>query len=127
MYTKQQRADYMRARYHRKRAEYIAMLGGACSVCGSKKELELDHVDRTKKSFCVSTGISNKPKAVMIEELKKCQVLCAQHHMEKTLRDRGQSSARGTHGTLSSYRYCKCDLCRAAKAAWYKQYTRPPR
>lgn len=27
-----------------------------------------------------------------------------------------------THGTLSAYRYCKCELCRAAKAAWQRNY-----
>jgi HNH endonuclease len=26
------------------------------------------------------------------------------------------------HGTLSSYRYCKCDLCKKANSTWHKSY-----
>jgi HNH endonuclease len=28
------------------------------------------------------------------------------------------------HGTLNGYRYCKCDLCRKAKAEWTREYRR---
>lgn len=63
-----------------------------------------------------------------LEELKKCQLLCKPCHIEKTVIDRGEIIARGTHGTISSYRYCHCEVCRRAKTEWQrKKYNQAPR
>lgn len=107
---------YFRERYQQRRQTAIAQLGGKCAECGATEELEFDHIDPAAKSFNLwkRSGITEER---FQAELAKCQLLCPTHHKQKTLRDRGQVSAKGTHGTLSSYRYCKCDECKAAKRA----------
>lgn len=50
------------------------------------------------------------------------QLLCRSCHEAKTLVDRGQESAKESHGTLSSYKYCKCNLCKKAKADYMSRY-----
>lgn len=106
--------DYMKRRYDERRALAISTLGGKCAECGTTENLEVDHKDRTKKSmtFDRMTMVSIDK---FIEELAKCQLLCDPCHNGKTLGERGLQRAIGTHGTLSSCRYCKCDLCREAK------------
>ncbi len=116
-------AEYMLRRYHQRRKEALRYLGGQCVVCGTKEDLEIDHIDPDRKSF----GLG-KLWSVAIDkfrqELEKCQLLCSACHEEKSANERGRKRAKGTHGTLSSYRYCKCSECRAAKAAYMKTYSR---
>ncbi|RTL00383.1 MAG: HNH endonuclease [Proteobacteria bacterium] len=112
-------AKYMLDRYHQRRSDAIKQLGGKCSKCGQMNDLEFDHIDPNSKSFVISR-LNNVSKSKLQQELNKCQLLCKQCHIEKTLVDKGQKSARLTHGTLSSYRYCKCDLCRKANADYCK-------
>jgi len=55
-------------------------------------------------------------------EISKCQLLCKKCHEEKTLLDMGRVSAKITHGTLSSYRYCKCGSCKKAKSEYMRSF-----
>lgn len=109
--------QYMKDWYDRRHAEAVTILGGHCAVCPESEDLQFDHVDPSNKTMTIAkmwTASEGKFQA----ELIKCQLLCTHHHLEKTLAERNQRSARGTHGTVSSYRYCglpKCDLCKAAK------------
>jgi len=114
---------YMLARYRRKRKEAIALLGGKCAACGSTTKLEFDHIDIRTKSFNISKAWSYS-KARLDAELAKCQLLCSECHDKKTLADLGVTSAKGKHGTLSSYRYCKCVLCKKAKADYMREYNK---
>ena len=107
--------EYMKEKYKENVSKYKELLGGKCVRCGSTEHLEFDHIEPDLKSFTITSRIHTAPEEVILEELKKCQLLCSQCHDEKTLEDLGQVSAIGTHGTLSSYRYCKCDLCKKAK------------
>ena len=59
--------------------------------------------------------------------MKKCQLLCKKHHTDKTIVDTGKKLAKGTHGTISSYRYCKCDACREAANKLSREYRRRKR
>ena len=108
--------DYMRKRYARVRVEAIARLGGQCVRCGAVELLEFDHVD-PKFKIKEITALFYKAADRFEAEILKCQLLCEACHKAKTLVDLGKKPAAGTHGTLSAYRYCKCDLCRAAKSA----------
>lgn len=114
-------ATYMLRRYHARRAEVIETLGGKCVRCGTTEDLEIDHIDPSTKSYCVSHNWNLTP-AKMAVELAKCQLLCEFHHIEKTREDFGYADARKTHGTISSYRYCKCAECKAAKSRYSKAY-----
>ena len=109
--------EYMLKRYHTRRAEAIQKLGGSCQ-CGVTNDLQFDHIDRNTKSFTIAKLSSVNDKAFW-EEISKCQLLCHECHQKKTLTDLGQVSAKTTHGTLSSYRYCRCQTCVKFKS----QYT----
>lgn len=108
-------------RYYRVRNEILAKLGGRCVKCGSRERLEIDHIDPLKKSDDISR-ISNVSMERIMAEVSKCQVLCNGCHIIKTLADNGRKAAKGSHGTLSSYRYCKCEQCREAKASYHRRY-----
>lgn len=112
---------YMKAWYDRRRAEAVAALGGHCAHpgCDETEGLEFDHIDPKTKIMNV-TEMMTASEVKFQAELAKCQLLCVPHHLEKTLAERGQRSARGTHGTVSAYLYCgppKCEACKAAKRA----------
>jgi hypothetical protein len=116
--------EWRRKRYADRREKMLQILGPRCVKCGqdNKDILEIDHIDATKKSFGISeAGWCRKWDAILVE-LKKCQVLCNPCHTTKTIADTGNVDARGTHGTLSSYRYCHCAVCRAAKNEYCKAY-----
>lgn len=114
----------MLKRYHERMLEAKEKLGGKCCRCGSLNKLEIDHIDKTTKSFTLG-GFWSCSKEKFLFELGKCQLLCQQCHEKKTLSESGKKSAKNTHGTLSSYRYCKCSLCKQAKneymAKWRKK------
>lgn len=115
--------EYMAARYAKRREQAILLLGGKCAECDETSKLEVDHIDRSSKDSSSRRWFYLGEDRFM-EEMKKCQLLCQQHHTLKTIEERGQAPARNKHGTLSSYRYCRCDECRAAKSASNKAYSR---
>jgi hypothetical protein len=114
---------YMKARYHKRRAEAITQLGGVCVRCGSDDQLEFDHRDRATKIADIAKIWTYAIKTLR-EEIEKCQLLCQSCHQSKTLTDLGRVSVRGTHGTLSAYNYCKCEECRGAKRRYMKEYNK---
>lgn len=119
--------EYMRKnhilRYHKIRRDAIARLGGKCKLCGEVdyKKLQLDHIKSTEKEIEISL-LLNVSKEKFEKELKKCQVLCKLCHIEKTIIEAGKKLAKYMHGTLSSYRYCHCKLCREAKRIYTAKY-----
>ena len=115
-------ASYMNQRYKKRRSEAVSQLGGHCAHCGRIDEghHQFDHVDPATKLAAIS-DLWSASEILFQTELSKCQLLCPECHVEKTLAEKGQVRAVDTHGTLSSYRYCRCDLCKAAKSAWSKQ------
>lgn len=118
--------DYMRVyvdkRYYQRKQAAIAQLGGKCVRCGSIENLQFDHVDPQTKSFVIARKLAGVSEKRLQEELLKCQLLCRSCHDLKTPGDVGKKVAKGTHGTSSSYRYCRCDLRRAANAARSREY-----
>lgn len=114
---------YMLERYHKRMASFKVFLGGKCTSCGSIENLELDHIDRCDKALNISNVWSYSERKYH-EELKKCQLLCYKCHKKKTLVDMGMLDARLNHGTVSSYRYCRCNECRTAWNLHSKLYKR---
>lgn len=115
--------QYMKDWYDRRHAEAVALLGSHCAQCPETQDLQFDHIDPATKSMTIAKMWTASEERFQAE-LQKCQLLCALHHLEKTLAELGRKSARGTHGTLSAYRYCgppKCDACRAVKSAYNQQ------
>lgn len=116
--------QYMLDRYKKKRQEAIEFLGGKCITCGTTEDLEFDHVDSTTK-----TGDTGKLWSYSAErfweEIKKCQLLCAQHHIDKTYEcgDNKGKKRITEHGTYGMYRHraCRCDLCRKAATEYRRE------
>lgn len=111
----------MLERYYKRRQDAIERLGGACIVCGAKDDLELDHLERSEKSFNISQMWSISQER-FDAELEKCQLLCNTCHKAKNVWELDKKAAIRTHGTLSAYRYCKCDLCKKAYSDYWKEY-----
>lgn len=57
---------------------------GPCIKCGSNENLELDHIDPSKKT---THRIWSWSEARRLHELAKCQILCSSCHKEKTKKD----------------------------------------
>lgn len=107
---------YHLARYHARRKKALRMLGGKCKQCGSKKDLQIDHVDPSTKAMDVAKEWGNP---LFFEELKKCQALCRSCHKKKT----SSEQRRDIHGTWGMYRNrkCRCDVCRAFVADYMRR------
>lgn len=112
--------NHLKKKYHQRITEAKETLGNQCKLCGSQEDLEFDHINPESKIDCLTTLTGSKDK--FYEELEKCQLLCKECHKVKTLNDKDQQSAKLIHGTLSSYRYCKCELCKKAKSDHSKRY-----
>jgi len=113
--------EYHLKQYYKIKEEIINLLGGKCVKCGSIIDLQFDHIDKSKKILNITRHLLRSLKESK-EEIKKCQLLCKKCHQIKSILEAGKKIAKGTHGTLSSYRYCKCDLCKKAMSDWNKNY-----
>jgi len=54
-----------------------------CAVCGYKDHpaaLDFDHIDPATKKFDISKRFAMSSKKLLMEEIKKCRVLCANCH-----------------------------------------------
>jgi len=84
----QENRDYINVKRRERKAKHkqhlIDMLGGKCCGCGATENLQFDHLDRTTKSFNISTSLASKIEKLE-EEAKKCQLLCQECHQVKTL------------------------------------------
>src|SRR3954466_166303 len=104
------RAAGERARWEFRQELGRFLLGGGCAYCEADEDLEFDHIDPKTKRFAVSEGMPAMKR--WLRELKKCQLLCADCHKEKS--DAEETSDRA-HGTWAAYRRgnCRCAKCRA--------------
>ena len=96
---------------HKNRQAFFA--DKSCAKCGSRKRLELDHIDRATK---VSHSVWSWKPERRAAELAKCQALCKKCHLNKT---RVESIAALQHGeTLTLYEKhgCRCAPCKARKS-----------
>lgn len=70
----------------RRKLELISLCGGGCKNCGYKKNisaLEFHHRDPTKKKIVLDLkSLGNNSMKTILEELDKCDLLCANCHRE---------------------------------------------
>lgn len=109
--------QYMKDWYDRRRAAAIAQLGGCCTVCGTTEDLQFDHIDRTTKVAAISNLWTASEEKFQIE-LAKCQLLCIEHHKEKTLSE----FAVPHGGGVSGRRNCPCEPCKEKKKEYMREY-----
>lgn len=102
-------------------------LGGECVHCGATENFHVDHTDHTDKAFTISQNWS-RSWDVLVAELEKCQLLCEDCHLIKSQQEGSlakgwTNESRQVHGTVWSYRKykCRCEACKAAKAASRKE------
>lgn len=102
---------YQREWVAERRANWLS--DKCCVDCGATDRLELDHIDPDQKADHRIWSWSWKR---IEEEVAKCVVRCAPCH-----RARHAAEAR-RHGIGLYGRGCRCDECRAAKAASNRKY-----
>lgn len=76
-----------------RRAAALRFLGGSCALCDSVEELDFDHIDPSTKFKAVSQLLTSA-EDVFWTEVRKCQLLCVDHHKAKTAVDRGYRTER---------------------------------
>lgn len=117
---------YMGRRYRKRRDAARIALGGRCVECGSMENIQFDHKKRRGvNDFKIGEKIAGVAEAKLRDELAKCQLLCWECHNKKTQQELGRKIAKGTHGTLSSHRYCgppKCEECKQAMRVYKRKW-----
>lgn len=95
-YTGEQKREYQRKWIAARKEKWFS--GKSCVVCGAVENLELDHVDPATK---VTHRIWSYSWEKIEQETEKCQVLCYEHHKQKTLNNkeclRGEAHPKSTH------------------------------
>ncbi|SRR5258706_15382151 len=107
---------YVRNRRIKRSDDLKVILGGQCTICDSKEDLEFDHIDNETKSFTIWENI-DKPWNELLEEIKKCQLLCRSCHNRKT-----HGSSLGHGEDLTGKRGCKCEPCKARNREYMRNY-----
>lgn len=101
-------------RINERKAFSLHSLGGKCAACGSVNGLEFDHKEPHTKFKKISSLFRGKLD-ILIEELKKCQLLCRDCHILKTA---FEARRQISHGTQNGYQWhkCRCEMCTMAHA-----------
>lgn len=128
-YTKEERRNYQNIRRNKIRQELVLYLGGSCVVCQATDQLELDHKNPQTKSFTIASGL-DKPKDVLLAEVNKCQLLCKDCHLKKTVTEyssawnKGILTQQNRHGNASGYNTdkCRCEECKKWKSITRRRY-----
>lgn len=78
---------YQKRRGIKRKSELISSMGGCCQSCGYKKNLgalQFHHINPEEKEFVLDVrNLTNRKWDRILEESKKCQILCANCHAEK--------------------------------------------
>ena len=106
-YTGEQKREYQRRWLQARREKAIEYLGSSCASCGSSDKLEFDHKVRELKAANIATLLSRKWE-VLKAELDKCQLLCNDCHLSKTV-----SEVPIVHGDSRYIKHgCRCEVCK---------------
>ena len=114
-YTKEKMKVYIKEYRQKRILEAQVFLGGECAQCGTKDELEFDHINIEDKKYNISKILTSS-KEVFWDEIKKCQLLCRKCHKIKTKKDANYNpwnKGKWNHGTTTGYRKykCRCSIC----------------
>ena len=111
------RTGYDADRYYERKLELISFLGYSCAECGRETDLEFDHIDPETKEFSVMQRWSATLDE-LLPEIRKCQLLCTDCHLKKSAKDSSVPHGGGRSGR----RNCPCDLCKARKREYMREY-----
>ena len=119
-------ADFASEKYYRRRSEWIVKKGGVCNSCGSSESLEFDHIDATTKEYNIAKILSSHSESKVAKEMEKCQLLCKECHLKKTLEEGDIYIVSHGEG-LTGKKGCYCELCGPLKSAYNKRYKPVPK
>lgn len=94
-----------RERYYRKKAILTALKDKPCADCGIKYPsyvMDFDHV-RGEKKFFIHKSMAHALQ-VLLDEVAKCDVVCANCHRERTFRRKQWSRRKETNDICVSNR-----------------------
>ena len=85
-----------RAKLYGIKKRLVDLFGGRCTRCSitDHRVLDFDHIDPMTKRFSLCVGSMRKPWETLIEEAKKCQLLCSNCHRIKTIENGDWSNRR---------------------------------
>lgn len=90
-YNKQQ--NWGKGRKQERRGWLKDLKSGPCVDCGRSfppECMDFDHRKRAQKTFNVSTGLHrSRPKEVILDEIAKCDLVCANCHRIRTAKQMG--------------------------------------
>lgn len=107
----------------RRKLKLIEEMGGKCQICGYDKNisaLEFHHKDPTQKDFQLDARkMSNTKWETLVEEAKKCDLVCANchreiHHPEMTKDEINKMKTLGEYNALNRSEvthYKHCPIC----------------
>jgi len=108
------RYDYIKDRASERRIYLLALLGGKCAKCNAINSLEFDHKDPSTKLFSIGPRLGYYSLDRLIDEAKKCQLLCYNCHLIK----HNKKEVEHGGGVAGKWK-CKCNLCLSKKAEYY--------
>jgi hypothetical protein len=111
-----------------KKRKLVNELGGSCQKCGYNKciaALDFHHKDNNKEANISS--LRNCKYSTMLEEAKKCLLLCSNCHRELHYMEykRRATKKELSHGTSGGYSKCgpkKCEECKEYKRKAMHKY-----
>lgn len=109
--------NYMKTRWAVRRENAIEFLGGKCVKCGGTEALEFDHIDPSTKVMTIARA-SSRNEEFFMNEVRKCQLLCTQCHLAKTVYESSVEHGGGKSGKKN----CPCSPCKAKKAEYMAEY-----
>jgi len=85
--------EYHQKYYAERKKEYVRILGGCCVKCGSTENLQFDHIEKDSREFVIAK-IMKRKRAFVLQELKKCQLLCDTCHRKKSIIEKSYVGGR---------------------------------
>lgn len=119
-YYGEQKREYDRQWIHKRRQDWIDD-NGPCVKCGSYDRLEVDHKNPEEK---ITHRLWTRNKDFRDLELAKCQVLCYDCHLEKTISEKTKTHCIKGHEYTeeNTYRYPNgARQCRICKTEGHRQ------
>lgn len=118
--------NYQKLRGLKRKVELINLRGGKCEICGYDKNIaafDFHHITpKDKKISLDARHLSNQSMSVILEELKKCILLCANCHREthspelemalviEIIKDADQSIIEVKEKVAVTCCDCKCEI-----------------